>query len=129
MDKKIVFFDAECLVCNRLARFLLLRSADLYLAPLNGTTWQSLQLPAEFQGVDSIIFWNGQRAFLRVEAIREIARNLGIFWQELALLSRLLPLRLLNYFYDKFASRRYRMFGRVERCALIPLDLRRRLLD
>lgn len=128
MDKKLVFFDAECLVCNRFGRFLLKHSSDIYLAPLGGATYQSLRLPTEIQQADAIVYWNGKRAFLRTEAIREIARHMGGFWQGLALLSRLLPTRMLNFFYDRFARIRYRVFGRVESCSLIPPEYRSRLL-
>ncbi|HYX34751.1 MAG TPA: DCC1-like thiol-disulfide oxidoreductase family protein [Oligoflexus sp.] len=128
MNKKFVFFDAECLVCNRFARFLLQHS-DLYLAPLGGATWRSLPLPPEIHTVDSVVFWNGQRAFIRVEAVRAIAQHMGGIWRVLALPSYLLPISLQNFFYDRFARVRIRWFGRVGSCALIPPQDRTRLVQ
>jgi predicted DCC family thiol-disulfide oxidoreductase YuxK len=56
-----------------------------------------------------------------------VLRELGGPWRAAGAL-RILPTRLLDAMYDAVARRRYRWFGRVDRCSLPTPEWRRRSL-
>jgi predicted DCC family thiol-disulfide oxidoreductase YuxK len=50
-------------------------------------------------------------------------------WWRLFLVFGLIPRALRDWGYDVIARNRYRWFGKVEYCELIPEDMRAMLLD
>lgn len=127
----IIFFDSKCLVCNRFAVFILKNNKrhKIKLAPLNGVTYASLDLKQEVQSLDSIILYQENRVLSKIDALSNILKLIGGFYFILGLFLNFVPRFLSNYCYDLFAKHRYKVFGKVEHCALIPQSQKINILD
>ena len=116
----IVFFDGVCGLCNRFVDFTLARDHAAYFlfAPLQGETFAARVGATRHQErLRSIVFWDGQQAHVKSEAVLRIVERLGGGW----LLVRpllLVPLALRDSVYDCVAKNRYRWFGKRETCRL-----------
>lgn len=129
-DRKIVFFDGVCGVCNWSVDLLLKLDdeRELWFSPIQGEAAKVI-LPEDRRGnVDTICFWDGERLFVRTDALLEIGRTLGgIFWVFYPL--KVLPAEWRDWAYDAFAKRRYRWFGKKEACRIPTPEERARFLD
>lgn len=128
----IVFFDAECLLCNRAVRWMARHDPDgcLSFAPLDGVT-ASRVVPADENDGESMLVatregedWRVRRQSGAVIAALSAAGGTPI---RLALL-KLFPRFLRDFGYRVVARFRYRVFGRIERCDVPDPGLRERVL-
>ena len=117
----VLFFDAECGLCNRCVRLLLWldRRARLRFAPLQGPTAQDYLrthgLPAEdFDSMILVPNWAHREratALFRTDAVFAALREVGGIGRLLAVL-RVLPASLRDPVYRGVARFRYAVFGR-----------------
>lgn len=117
----VVFFDAECGLCNRCVRLLLRldRRGRLRFAPLQGPTarrfLRECGLPTDdFNSMVLVPEWGRREPcrgyLLRTDAVLEALRQIGGGWRWLAWL-RVLPVWVRDPFYRAVARCRYRLFG------------------
>jgi predicted DCC family thiol-disulfide oxidoreductase YuxK len=130
MAPRIVLYDGVCGLCDRLVRFLVERDRARLLryAPLQGETAAELRarhgnIPG---GLDTMVFVDDGKVYLRSRAFARIARYLPWPWR-LATLIRFVPRFLADGAYALVARTRYRIFGKVEACGL-PTQEERQLL-
>ena len=123
-EKKIIFFDDQCLICNSFVNFLLfkLKCRDFFYAPVNGESYKQLGLDEEFKHIDAVIFFEKGKMTVKAKAVLEIIKYTRLSWIRFIL--RLLPLGLLNFFYDFVAKTRYKIFGQAKTCPILPNELR-----
>jgi predicted DCC family thiol-disulfide oxidoreductase YuxK len=57
-----------------------------------------------------------------------VAQYLGGPWQALGAVARVVPAPVRDGLYDRFAAIRYRVFGRVDSCALPAPEVRARFI-
>jgi predicted DCC family thiol-disulfide oxidoreductase YuxK len=130
-DGAVVLYDGVCGMCNGLVRFVARRDrrGRFRFAALQGETGQALlrEHGLATDDFDSAVLVEDGRAFLRSQAIVRIVRGLGGAWSVAAPLA-LLPAPLLDFFYDRVARSRYRIFGRSDACVLPPPELRAHFL-
>jgi predicted DCC family thiol-disulfide oxidoreductase YuxK len=130
-DGPIVLYDGVCGMCNRLVQFIVRRDrrGKFRFAALQGETAQALlrRHGLRTDDFDSAVLVEDGRAYLRSRAILRIARGLGGVWSAAAPFA-LLPAPLLDFFYDRVANNRYRVFGRSDACMLPPPEMRARFL-
>ena len=130
-DGSIVLYDGVCGMCNRLVQMIVRRDrrGRFRFAALQGETGQALLrrhgLPTD--DFDTAVLVEGGRAYLRSRAILRIVGGLGGVGR-LAAPFALLPAPLLDFFYDRVANNRYRVFGRSDACMLPPPEMRARFL-
>ncbi|MGQ0642361.1 MAG: thiol-disulfide oxidoreductase DCC family protein [Gemmatimonadaceae bacterium] len=127
----IVYYDGVCALCNRFVRWALRRDRKrrlLFAALDSGHGTRLRRAFPETKSVDSIIVRDGDRVFVKSDAILAIAQQLGPAWR-LTAAWRLLPRPLRDLGYDMIAARRYRWFGRLDACPLPAADERDRFLD
>lgn len=114
----IVVFDDHCNVCNGYARFLTRRDGGrLSLVPASSPRGRAL-LAACGEAPDdpaTMIAIGAHGALKRSDAVIAAVAELGGVWRGMRL-ARLLPRRWRDALYTGFARRRYRWFGRAERC-------------
>jgi len=120
-DRPIIIFDGHCVLCSRMARFVLrhdrpgvfrLTAAQ---TPLGQSLYRHLRLdPVKFE--TNVLLENGQAHFKSDCAIR-IFVHLGLPWS-IALLARVIPSGLLNRLYDLIARNRLKWFGSQHVCFL-----------
>lgn len=131
----ILLFDGECGLCARSVRWLLARErADddgprPFLAPLQGPTAQALRArhPRIPTSVDTVVYVDGGRVYLRTKAFLHVARHLRRPWRW-AYAWRWLPGWGFDLGYRLIARVRYRIWGKADACALPTAAQRARLL-
>jgi predicted DCC family thiol-disulfide oxidoreductase YuxK len=130
-DGPIVLYDGVCGMCNRLVQFLVRRDrrGRLRFAALQGETGQALLRTHGLRtdDFDTAVLVEGGRAYTRSRAILRTLRGLGGAWALLGPLD-MIPAPLLDFFYDRVANNRYRVFGRSDACMLPPPEMRARFL-
>ena len=135
MSAPILLYDGACGFCNGTVQFILRhdRGGVLRFAPLQGVLGQAvLARHPELAGVDSVVWLDEamgtERVAVRSEAALRLASHLGGWWR-LALVARVIPAFLRDAAYDLFARYRYRMFGKVDQCALPSAAERGRFVE
>jgi predicted DCC family thiol-disulfide oxidoreductase YuxK len=129
----VVFFDGVCGLCDRTVRFLLThdRHDRLRFAPLQGPFAQRT-LPAlggRPERLETIYVLTSEgRLLQRSRAVLFAAVALGGGWRLLAVL-KLVPRPLADFVYGLVARVRYRVFGRLEACAIPSPQERARFLE
>lgn len=131
-DKPLIVFDGVCIFCSGFAKFILKYD---HHDRLNLCTAQSALGRALYihYGLDpdnyetNIVIRDG-RAHFKSDAFFEVMKLLGSGWPLFALL-QIFPRRPRNWLYDRIARNRYKLFGKVESCILLPPEHRAKILD
>lgn len=120
MEERIVFFDGTCGLCNGFVNFLLVwdRRRTFRMSPLQGETAERL-LPKDRP--DSVVLFENGKMWVRSEAVIRILTGLGGIGR-VAVLARLFPRALRDFFYDRIAAHRYGWFGQRDTCRLPSPD-------
>jgi predicted DCC family thiol-disulfide oxidoreductase YuxK len=127
----VVLFDGVCNFCNRFVNSAIQRDRKGYFlfAPLQSPQGEELQRRFGFDptALDTFILIEKRRVYTRSTAALRIAGRLG--WPYRLLYPLLaVPRPLRDLFYDWFARRRYRWFGRRESCMTPTEEVRSRFL-
>lgn len=129
----IVLFDGVCNLCNGAVNVLLDldKHKRLKFASLQSEYAKNLiqvqTLEEKIRGIDSILFWDGQKIHIKSNAIIELCGKMGGFWKILKL-SYIIPRPIRNFLYDLIAKNRYRLFGKRESCRMPTPELKERIL-
>jgi predicted DCC family thiol-disulfide oxidoreductase YuxK len=75
----------------------------------------------------TFLFIDGGRALHKSDGVIAVARHLRWPWRALTW-GRHIPRRWRDSLYDALARNRYRVFGRHDRCAVPPPDVRARFV-
>lgn len=128
----IVVFDAQCLLCNGWVKFLLRHDHEgiLRFASIQGVTGKALlsQAHLELEGLETLLLIDGQQVWQHTGAIFRVLSALGWPWR-LAWIGWLVPALVRDPLYRLLARNRYRVFGRLDECAMPPADHKVRFLD
>lgn len=128
----IIFFDGICIFCSDFAAFVVKRDNKKFrFCTLQSEVAEQLSIRYNFvekrKNLDSLILLKDEKIFLKTEAVIEILYQLGGVWR-IAVLLRLLPLKLRDFGYDFFAKNRYRWFGKKSSCEINVLEIRERIV-
>jgi len=132
MQKSILFYDSECLMCSR---FVLLifkydKNSSVYFSSLNSEYFKSIKKNSKNIFPDeTVVFYKNQIAFYyKSEAVLQICKQLKFPWN-LFVVFDLLPTSLLNSIYRFVALRRRSWFKKSdEKCALIQAKFSERVI-
>ena len=133
----ILFYDGVCGLCNRLNRFVLTRDrsgrfrfAALQSRFANETLPRYGKDPEDLDTLYLITDYgtSSERLFWKARAVVRVLQELGGPWR-LAGLLKILPTAALNAVYDAVAKRRYRIFGRSEKCLIPAAEHRSRFIE
>lgn len=118
----LMLFDGVCHLCHGTVRIILRldREGVIRFTPIQSIYGRELALA---HGVDpdwpeSFLFFDRGRALRRTAAVAALLRRLPTPWRWLAAIDRL-PRGLTDAVYDWVAARRYRLWGRNDRC-MVP---------
>ncbi len=131
-SSSVLFYDGACGLCHRAVRFVLAEEQEpggLRFAPLQGATFRRLLNEKGRHGLpDSLVLLErGSPVRLRSEAVMRLLEHCGGLWRLLALLGRLVPVRLRDALYDGVARVRHRLFPPPQDwCPVAPEFLRAR---
>ena len=127
----VILFDGQCVLCDRSVLFIIDRDRvrRYRFAPLQseaaGPYLRGGGLPEHY--LEGIVLVEGGRYFTKSTAILKILRRIdGPYFLLYPLV--LVPTVLRNPLYDWFVRRRYKWFGKLERCR-VSADLEGRLVN
>jgi predicted DCC family thiol-disulfide oxidoreductase YuxK len=131
-NDKIILFDGVCNLCNRVVQFIIKRDPKARFKFTALQSGHAKELLKDLEWVsnqpDFIIYYRGNKIYKKSTAVLLILRDLGGIWALLYLLA-IIPRFLRDYFYDKIAINRYRLFGKRESCMIPSPDLKNRFLE
>jgi predicted DCC family thiol-disulfide oxidoreductase YuxK len=130
-EHPIVLFDGVCHLCHAAVRFIIAadRDAVFRFAPLESDVGRRLLAGAfeEDPAPDSVVLVEGGQSYAGADAALRIARRLGPPWSMLEAV-RVVPASWRERAYAMVARRRYRWFGRFDRCPVPEPHVRERFL-
>ena len=130
-NKKIIFYDGLCAMCNRFIRILITldKKEKLLLAPLQGKNGKILQkkFSKELKGIDSVIFYN-KKVYTKSSAVINILSELGGIYK-LAYIFIIIPTFISDSIYDYIARNRFQWFGKLDKCPMPEKKNISRFLD
>ena len=120
-NKKIVFFDESCILCNRSVQFILTsdRSKSIYVSALQSELGKEMmkQLNQKTEEFNTIIYWDGDKLYKKSSASLRIARDMKT-WVSLIYIFILLPKIIRDGVYNWIARNRFKWFGRTDTCMI-----------
>ena len=137
-DHPIVFYDGVCGLCNRLVQFLLKRDkrGRLRFASLQSEFAERVLArhgidPKDLDTVQVVVNYDrpDEQVVNRSDAVLRAGQELGLPWNILARLGRIVPRPLRDVVYGFVARNRYRVFGKYETCMLPDPNQQHRFLD
>lgn len=123
---KILFFDADCLMCNKAVQFVLLNSSEISFAGLDGK-YASTILNEDLRKVDSIIFFDEHKIFQKSEAVFALLNYIPRY--KFLRFLRIIPRVLRDKVYDFVARNRKSWFKNSSHCVLLEKEQKQRFLD
>lgn len=117
----LILFDGVCVFCSGWVKFVIARdlAARFRFVPIQSPYGSDLALRLDIDRdypETNAVFMDG-RAFFKLDAaIVVLSRLPGWSWVRIL---RALPRGLRDWFYDRVAKNRYRLFGKTETC-LVP---------
>lgn len=127
----VVLYDGVCGLCAKAVRWILHHERDhaIQFAPLQGATAAALRVrfPQIPVNIDTVVYIDGDRAYLRSKAFLHLARHLRAPWRWIYVM-RWWPAFLGDLGYRVVAATRYRLFGKVDSCELPSPENRARFL-
>ena len=119
-NKKIIFYDGLCAMCNRFIRIIITldKKEKFLLASLQGKNGKILQkkFSKELHKVDSVIFYN-KKVYTKSSAVINILSELGGIYK-LAYIFNIIPTFISDYIYDYIARNRFQWFGKLDKCPM-----------
>ena len=134
MDREpdLVVFDGLCVFCNGFARLVHARDRQMRFrfATAQSPAGRLVYLGAGVSpdALETIVVRLDGTVMQKSAAVFAVLRALGGVWWVLAL-ARFSPRPIRDWFYDRFAGNRYRLFGKHEACPLPSDDFRARFVD
>ena len=134
----IILYDGICGLCNRLVQFLLKRDkrGRLRFASLQSDfavrvlTRHGID-PKDLDTVQVVVNYDrpDEQVVNRSDAVLRAAQELGLPWNILARVGRIVPRPLRDMVYGFVARNRYRVFGKYETCMRPDPNQPHRFLD
>ncbi len=132
-NNKIILFDGVCNLCNRAVQFIIKHDKkDVFrYAPLQSGIGEQLvkERKIDTSAVDSIILIEPNIAYYtKSSAALEIGKSFGGGYKLLAIFEWI-PRVIRDKIYDIVARKRYKWFGRQERCMVPTPELKAKFLS
>lgn len=127
--RRIVLFDGECNLCNRLVRFIIKRDQHgaLEFAPLQWAVSKHLIADRQASSETVLLIEHG-KLYERSDAALRIARKLRFPWLLLYVFV-VVPRPVRDAIYNWIARNRYRWFGKRDSCMTPDENSKSRFLD
>jgi predicted DCC family thiol-disulfide oxidoreductase YuxK len=129
-DKPVFIFDGVCVLCSGGAAWLMRhdRKRIFRLSPAQSPLGAALYAHYGIDWNETYLLVSDGLPYTKSSGYLHMCRVVGGWWSAFLVLW-LIPRVLRDWSYDFIAHNRYRWFGKVEYCQLIPEDLRVTLLD
>jgi predicted DCC family thiol-disulfide oxidoreductase YuxK len=129
-DRPLFIFDGVCVLCSSGVRWLLRRdpAGRFRFATAQSPLGRAIYAHYGIEMDETYLLLDAGRVYVKSDGYLRIAAILGGSWRVLAALARLIPRPLRDAAYDIVARHRYRWFGKTDYCALIPPEMKDRVL-
>ena len=121
MTKNIIFYDGYCVICSRFIRFLIKTDKKKIYSFANIPSKISDKILRNKIDGDQIgkfiVLYSGDKIYKKSDAVIKIFTGFGGLFQIFNVF-KIFPRILRDSFYDLFASNRYRLFGKYDKCDL-----------
>tara|TARA_B100001758_G_C18334606_1_gene570853 strand:- start:855 stop:1292 length:438 start_codon:yes stop_codon:yes gene_type:complete len=121
-NKSIIFFDGECVLCNRYILFVSYNDKKdnfRFMSLQNKEIDKLINLRHEIKGHgDSILLMEGKIIKSKSAAVLSILSQLNFPYNLLSFFY-IIPKPVRDTLYDLIAKYRYKIYGRTEQCAII----------
>lgn len=126
-----IFYDGNCGLCHGFVRFVVRRDtgARFVFAPLSGEHFRATVPPAQQAGLpDSVVVQTeDNRLLVKSAAVCHVLGRMGGVWRALAHAGGVFPATFLDFFYDRIARIRKKLFAApLDVCPIVPPELRSR---
>lgn len=119
----LVLFDGYCNLCDSTVQFIIKEDKKniFSFAPIQSGLGQSLleKYDLKYMENKSVVLIDKGKASIKSEAILKILMKLNFYFRVFAALMFIIPNPMRNMTYDFIAGKRYKWFGKREKC-LIP---------
>lgn len=129
-DRPLFIFDGVCVLCSSGVRWLLRRdpAGCFRFATAQSPLGRAIYAHYSIEMDETYLLLDEGRVYVKSDGYLRVAAILGGVWRFLGAIARLIPRALRDAAYDVIARHRYRWFGKTEYCALIPPELKERVL-
>jgi predicted DCC family thiol-disulfide oxidoreductase YuxK len=130
MEKRVLFFDGECNLCNGFVDFMIRRSqiGTIYFSSLQ-SEYAKKTLPLELtRDLKTFVYLRSDKIYLRSEAVLRAVSELGGMWRSL-LLFLIIPSTLRDIVYNLVAKNRFHWFGKRDTCRIPSKEERELFLE
>ena len=131
-DEGVVFFDNVCNLCSGSVQFILRHNEDrsIKFASIQSALGQRV---LHFYGLrtdtyETMLYFEEGLLYTKSTAALKIARRLVLPWRLLRAFY-VFPQSVRDWFYDRVARNRYRLFGQRDQCFLPDKGVLNRFLD
>lgn len=131
LKQPILLIDGECGFCNKSVVFFLKHEKNntMHFAPLESEVGKELRRYFEISDkVESLILIRDHSAYVKSCAALRLTLYMKGLWPLMAVFL-IIPPFLRNIVYNFIAKHRMKIFGRVQNCALIGEEDKKRFLD
>lgn len=129
----IMLFDGDCAMCNGAVHFVLDHEKEpvLRFAALQSDVGQSYlkQFGLPTATFSSYIIVEGDQHYTQSRAVRRMTHHMGGVWRHIGKSTALVPASLADWLYDLGFRNRYKLFGKVNSCRLLPPEVTQRFLS
>lgn len=129
-NSPLLVYDGSCGFCARSVQFILRheRRHDLLFVPRDSQFGQELRRRFNLESVESMLWIDGDQAFIESDATLHAARYVGGIWSALATIGSLVPAPLRNWAYRLIARNRQRISSGMNMCLAPTVEQRARFL-
>jgi len=131
-EDKVILFDGVCKLCNAWSNFIIRHDVEhrFMLASVQSPEGKDIlkhfNYPTDVY--ETMLVVHGSNCFEKSDAFLYVMKELGFPWK-LIYFSKIVPATLRNWFYDRIALNRYKLFGKYDYCSLPAPDHKKRYLD
>lgn len=128
-DRPLFIFDGVCVLCSTGVAWLMRRNraGRIQFLSAQSDLGQAIYRHLGMELGDSYVLIDSAGTHTRTDGFFRVADALGGAWK-LGKVFRLIPRPIRDFFYDRLANNRYRLFGTSDHCALLSPAARSRLV-
>lgn len=128
----VILFDGVCNLCNGLVKFIIKRDKKkrFRFAALKSDYAKYIEKKygLNLADLNTVILIKYGKVYTKSSAVLHIAQGLGLPYS-LAICFFIIPPFIRNHVYSFIAKNRYRWFGKLNTCILLPEDLKGRFIE
>ena len=130
--QKVIFFDGECGLCNRIVDWLMRtdKSEQFFFSALQSPFAKRFfkDRNLHIEVFDTIYFYHNQQLYDKGTAVKQLLLDLPGAWHYLGRLTAWVPKFIADYLYELVAANRFRLFGKTS-CRVPTPEERNRFLE